>query len=139
MIHFKIQIFCFLAQGFYYLKTNCFLRLQSEQGKSFTICKFMLTKVRLHLYEELIPYYPELSRELVTRTNASLSAKIKQTIIELPGRPRCGELLDLLTFTADFGLSDLESEYLADYNNQVKIIEIVNCNGFLELSVKKVE
>ena len=99
----------------------------------------MLTKVRLHLYEELIPYYPELSRELVTRTNASISAKIKQTIIELPSRPSCGELLDLITFTADFGLNDLESEYLADYNNEVRICEIVNCNGFLELFVKKVE
>lgn len=99
----------------------------------------MITKVRLHLYEELIPYYPELSRELVTRTNTSISAKIKQTIIELPGRPRRGELLDLLSFKVDFGLSDMESEYLADCNHQVKIRKIVNCKGFLELYVKKAD
>lgn len=99
----------------------------------------MLTKVRLHLVEELIPYYPELSRDLVTRTNIGISAKIKLTLIELPGRPRRGELLDLLTFKADFGLSDLESEYLADCNYQVKIHKIVNCKGFLELYVKKAD
>ena len=99
----------------------------------------MSTKVRLHLYEELIPYYPEWPRDVVARANSGISSKIKETIIDLPGRPRRGELLDLLTFKTHFGLSDLESEYLADYNNEVEIREIVICEGFLELRVKKVD
>ena len=99
----------------------------------------MHTKVRLHLDEELIPNYPELSREFITGMNNSISAKIKKVYITLPGRPRRGELLDLLTFAADFGLTDQESEYLADFNNQVEIHEIVNCKGLLEVYVKKVD
>jgi len=128
----------FFSAIIFHFKYNLFLRLQSEQGKSFTICKFMITKVRLHLVEELIPYFPEWPRDVVARANSGISAKIKQTIIKLPGRPHRGELLDLLTFRADFGLNDLESEYLADCNYQVKIRKVVHCKGFLELCVKKV-
>ena len=99
----------------------------------------MRTKVRLHLDEELIPYYPELSRELITGMNNSISAKIKRAYITLPSRPQRGESLNLHSFKARFGLSDQESEFLADFNYQVEILEIVICDGFLEVFVKKVE
>ena len=99
----------------------------------------MRTKVRLHLDEELIPYYPELSRELITGMNNSISAKIKRACITLPSRPQRGESLNLHSFKARFGLTDQESEFLADFNYQVEIFEIVICDGYLEVFVKKVE
>ena len=99
----------------------------------------MRTKVRLHLDEELIPYYPELSREMITRTNTSISAKIKQTIIDLPGSPQCGHLLNLLSFEAQFGFTDFEREYLADCNYEVKIRKVVICDGYLEVYGEKVK
>ncbi len=99
----------------------------------------MRTKVRSHLDEQLIPYYPELSRELSTRMNDSISAKIKRAYITLPSRPQRGESLNLHSFKARFGLTDQESEFLADFNYQVEILEIVICDGFLEVFVKKVE
>ena len=99
----------------------------------------MRTKVRLHLDEELIPNYPELSREFITGMNNSISVKIKKTLIVLPSRPQRGESLNLHSFKARFGLSDQESEFLADFNYQVEILEIVICDGFLEVFVKKVE
>jgi hypothetical protein len=99
----------------------------------------MRTKIRLHFDEELIPTYPELSRDFIQRMNSSISAKITKTIIALPCRPSRGESLNLHSFKARFGLSDQESEFLADFNYQVEIQEIVICDGFLELYVKKVE
>ncbi len=99
----------------------------------------MRTKVRLHLNEELIPNYPELSREFITGMNNSISAKIKQTIVDLPGPPQCGHLLNLLSFEAQFGFTDFEREYLADCNYEVKIRKVVICDGYLEVYGKKVE
>lgn len=99
----------------------------------------MRTKVRLHLDEELIPNYPELSREFITGMNNSISAKIKKALIVLPSRPQRGESLNLHSFKARFGLTDQESEFLADFNYQVEIHEIVICDGYLDVFVKKVE
>jgi hypothetical protein len=99
----------------------------------------MRTKIRLQLDEELIPSYPELSREFITAINAGISAKIQKTFIVLPSRPHCGESLNLHSFKARFGLTEQESEFLADFNYQVEIHEIVICDGYLEVFVKKVE
>ena len=99
----------------------------------------MRTKIRLHLDEELIPYYPELSRELITGLNNSISAKIKRAYITLPSRPQRGESLNLHSFKTRLGLTDQESEFLADFNYQVEIHEIVICDGYLDVFVKKVE
>lgn len=99
----------------------------------------MRTKIRLHLDEELIPNYPEVSRELITGLNSSISTKIKQTFLTLPTRPRCGESLNLHSFKNRFGLTEQESEFLADFNYQVEICEIVICDGYLEVFVKKVD
>ena len=129
----------FFSAIIFHFKNNLFLRLQLEQGKSFTICKFMLTKVRLHLYEELIPYYPEWPRDVVARANSGISAKIKQTVIGLPSPPHCGQSLNVLSFEAHFGFTDFEREYLADCNYEVEIREIVICDGYLEVYGRKVE
>lgn len=99
----------------------------------------MRTKIRLHLDEELIPNYPELPREFITGMNNGISAKIKKTFITLPTRPSRGESLNLHSFKARFGLTEQEGEFLADFNYQVEIHEIVICDGYLDVFVKKVE
>jgi len=99
----------------------------------------MRTKVRLHLDEELIPYYPEWSRDVVARANSGISAKIKRTVIELPSPPQSGQSLNVLSFEAHFGFTDFEREYLADCNYEVKIRKVVICDGYLEVYGKKVE
>ena len=99
----------------------------------------MRTQVRLYLDDDLVPQYPDWSRELFVRTNTSISGKIVQTLLELPCRPVCGDYLNLLSFAPHFGFSDFEMECLADCNYEVEVCEVVICDGFLELVVKKVE
>ena len=99
----------------------------------------MRTKIRLHLDDELIPNYPELPGDLIARMNTSISTKIRGTFISLPTRPCCGESLNLHSFKARFGFTEQESEFLADFNYQVEIREIVICDGYLDVFVKKVE
>ncbi len=99
----------------------------------------MHIQARLLLTDELIPHYPDWSHELHARINSSIRAKVNQTTITLPCRAQCGDLLNLLAFAAHFGFTDFELECLADCNYELVVREVVLCDGYLELSVEKVE
>lgn len=99
----------------------------------------MHIQARLLLIDELIPHYPDWSHELYVRTNSRITAKINQTTITLPCRVQCGDLLNLLAFAAQFGFTDFELECLADCNYELAVCKVVLCDGYMELSVEKVE